>query len=129
MKSISVYCACLAFCVALTSAGEISDREDATTENLRKLTLANNELAFNLHQRLVSGSSENLFFSPLSISTAFGLLFYGARGETAEELRKTLGYERADLPTYTLCLRHFQSLLERSIKKKRFNRRMCSKRR
>ncbi|GBM18217.1 Serpin B4 [Araneus ventricosus] len=100
MKSISVFCTFFAFCVALTSAGVISDREDAARENLRKLALDNNEMAFNLHRRLVSGSSENVFFSPLSISTAFGMLFYGARGETAEELRETLGYERADLPNY-----------------------------
>ncbi|GIY88726.1 uncharacterized serpin-like protein TK1782 [Caerostris darwini] len=68
-------------------------------ENVQKLALANNELAFNLHRKLAaSSSSDNVFFSPLSISSAMGMLFYGARGDTAEELRKVLGYEKADLP-------------------------------
>ncbi|GBN03812.1 Serpin B8 [Araneus ventricosus] len=97
MTSINVLSAFCVICVVYASAGVISTSEEVTRENLRKLALANNELAFNLHRRLASGSSRNVFFSPLSISTAFGMLFYGARGETAEELSKALGYEKADL--------------------------------
>ncbi|GBM64599.1 Serpin B8 [Araneus ventricosus] len=96
MRNISVFGAFLATCIAV-SAGRIFSPEDMAKENLRKLALANNELAFNLHRSLASGSSKNIFFSPLSISTAFSMLLYGARGETAEELRKTLGYEKSQL--------------------------------
>ncbi|CAL1297714.1 unnamed protein product [Larinioides sclopetarius] len=99
MKSINIFSALFALWLSVTSTGGISSREDIYRENLRKLTFANNELAFNLYQRLVSGSSENVFFSPLSISTVFGMLFYGSRGNTAEELRQALGYEGADLPS------------------------------
>ncbi|CAL1297712.1 unnamed protein product [Larinioides sclopetarius] len=84
MKSINIFSALFALWLSVTSTGGISSREDIYRENLRKLTFANNELAFNLYQRLVSGSSENVFFSPLSISTVFGMLFYGTRGNTAE---------------------------------------------
>ncbi|KAF8773442.1 Serpin B8 like protein [Argiope bruennichi] len=88
MRSISVFGIFLVICI-VACAGDISTAEDVAEENLQKLALANNELAFNLHRRLSSGSSKNVFFSPLSISTAFGMLFYGTRGKTAEELRKS----------------------------------------
>ncbi|XP_055951005.1 intracellular coagulation inhibitor 2-like [Argiope bruennichi] len=98
MSNFSVLGSFLVFWVAFASAGVISSRDYVSGENFRKLALANNELAFNLHRRLASGSSGNILFSPFSISTVFGMLYYGARGETAEELREVLGYERADLP-------------------------------
>ncbi|CAL1292434.1 unnamed protein product [Larinioides sclopetarius] len=85
MTSISVLSVFCVICVAYVSAGVISTSEEETRENFQKLALANNELAFNLHRKLTSSSNKNVFFSPLSISTAFGMLFYGARGETAEE--------------------------------------------
>ncbi|CAL1292433.1 unnamed protein product [Larinioides sclopetarius] len=95
-----VFAVFFVFCVALTSAHVISaEQEEMDRENLQKLSLANNELAFNLHRRLASRSSDNVFFSPLSVSTAFGMLFYGTRGNTAQELRQALGFEKADLPS------------------------------
>ncbi|GIY05740.1 uncharacterized serpin-like protein TK1782 [Caerostris extrusa] len=99
MATVSVFGVLLALCVALTSAEEDCAPDAMARENVQKLALANNELAFNLHRKLAaSSSSDNVFFSPLSISSAMGMLFYGARGDTAEELRKVLGYEKADLP-------------------------------
>ncbi|KAF8773439.1 Serpin B6 like protein [Argiope bruennichi] len=98
MAIIKAFAIFFALCFSLTSAGVIFAPEELDRENLSKLSLANNELAFNLHRRLASGSSGNVFFSPLSISTAFGMLFYGARGNTAQELREALGYEKANLP-------------------------------
>ncbi|KAF8773437.1 intracellular coagulation inhibitor 2-like [Argiope bruennichi] len=98
MNSFSVFGSFFVLWVAFASAGIISNRDYAFQKDFRKLALANNELAFNLHRRLASGTSGNVFFSPFSISTVFGMLYYGVRGETAEELREVLGYERADLP-------------------------------
>ncbi|KAG8197075.1 hypothetical protein JTE90_004342 [Oedothorax gibbosus] len=84
--------------IRTSSADKDCTVSELAQANMRKLAVANNELAINLHKSLTSGSSENVFFSPLSISTAFGMLFYGARGGTAEELRNALGYNKADLP-------------------------------
>ncbi|KAF8773434.1 putative serpin-like protein [Argiope bruennichi] len=98
MSGFSVFCSFFVFWVAFASAGVISSRNYVSRENFRKLALANNELAFNLHRKLAFGTSGNVFFSPFSVATVFGMLYYGARGETAEELREALGYERADLP-------------------------------
>nr|AII97888.1 BLTX522 [Nephila pilipes] len=93
---VSLLFALLAAIVARSSAGTSCSPTEMDEENLQKLGLANNELGFNLLRKLNTGS-QNIFFSPFSISTAFGMLFYGTRGETAEELRNVLGYEKADL--------------------------------
>ncbi|GBL71119.1 hypothetical protein AVEN_90836-1 [Araneus ventricosus] len=84
MTCINVLGTFFVLCVALISTGAIPNPPEVARENIRKLTLANNELAFNLHRKLISNSSNNVFFSPLSISIAFGMLFYGTSGDTAE---------------------------------------------
>jgi serpin B len=35
---------------------------------------------------------KNIFFSPFSISSAFGMLYLGARNQTADEMKEVLGY-------------------------------------
>lgn len=41
-------------------------------------------------------SSKNIIFSPVSIQTALGLTFLGAKGDTAEEMRKVLRLGQGD---------------------------------
>lgn len=50
--------------------------------------------ALELYGRLRPGT-ENVFISPVSVSTVFGMVQAGARGETADEIARTLHY---DLP-------------------------------
>ncbi|CAL1292432.1 unnamed protein product [Larinioides sclopetarius] len=100
------------FCVGLASSGTSFDPQELARQNLRKLALANNEMAFNLHRNLVSKSSMNVFFSPLSISIALGMLFYGTRGDTAKELRKALGYEKEDLSSNLVHVTFYHFLRE-----------------
>jgi len=52
---------------------------------------ANNHLSLRLLQQLYNEES-NVFFSPFSISSAFGMLYLGAKDKTADELREVLGY-------------------------------------
>lgn len=52
---------------------------------------ANNAFALDLYGRLRNRSG-NLFFSPESISTALAMTYAGARGETADEMAKTLHF-------------------------------------
>ncbi|MBP2676138.1 MAG: hypothetical protein H6Q84_2978 [Deltaproteobacteria bacterium] len=54
----------------------------------------NNAFACDLYARL-SGGEGNLFFSPYSVSTALGMTYAGARGETARQMAKVLHF---DLP-------------------------------
>ncbi len=54
----------------------------------------NNAFATNLYAKLGEGEG-SLFFSPFSISTALAMTHAGARGQTAEQMAKTLHF---DLP-------------------------------
>ncbi|GFY67358.1 hypothetical protein TNIN_430641 [Trichonephila inaurata madagascariensis] len=83
MTCVSLLVTLLAVVVPLSSAGTSCTPTEMAQENLQKLALASNELAFNLLRKL-NTESKNIFFSPFSISTAFGMLFYGSGGDTAE---------------------------------------------
>ena len=54
-----------------------------------------NEFAFDFY-RNVSDTDENVFFSPVSIYTAFSVLYEGARGDTAEQMLGVFGFEPDD---------------------------------
>ncbi len=55
---------------------------------------ASNQFAFKLYAKLGS-ESHNLFFSPSSISTALGMVYAGAKGETAEQMAQTLSLDKS----------------------------------
>ena len=55
------------------------------------ISSANNRLTLNLLHELYN-EENNVFFSPFSISTAFGMLFNGAKDKSAQELSEVLGY-------------------------------------
>jgi serpin B len=60
------------------------------------LVMGNNQFAFDMYAKLrEEGKGKNLFFSPLSISTAMAMVHAGARGKTAEEIA---GVMHLDLP-------------------------------
>lgn len=53
----------------------------------------NTAFALDLYQR-EKGKTANLFFSPYSISTALAMTYAGARGQTAEEMARTLHFDQ-----------------------------------
>ncbi len=55
------------------------------------LVPGNMEFAWAIYQKLAEKEG-NLVFSPLSISTAFAMVYAGAKGNTAHDLRKTFGF-------------------------------------
>ena len=61
-------------------------------ENLSILVNGNNQTAIDLYGKLSHKNKENIFFSPFSISTAFGMTFAGARGKTENEMAKVLHF-------------------------------------
>lgn len=66
-------------------------------EDIREVAGANNQFAFSLYSRLSkeNGNSEtNLFFSPLSLSSALALTYEGARGKTADEIQTVFFFPR-----------------------------------
>jgi serpin B len=52
----------------------------------------------NFYGQVAAGNQDNVFFSPLSIAEAFGMLQAGARGPTADELAKALGVPQERMP-------------------------------
>ena len=55
----------------------------------------NNKFAFNLYHHVQGSTTENLFYSPFSISTALAMVYAGARTETALQISQTM-----DFPQY-----------------------------
>ena len=51
-----------------------------------------NEFAFDFYRK-VSDTDKNVFFSPVSVYTAFSVLYEGARGETAGQILDVFGFE------------------------------------
>lgn len=59
------------------------------------LTQGHTKFAIDLYKKLSEDpdkAGENIFISPLSVSTAFGLAYAGAKGETAQEMASVLHY-------------------------------------
>jgi serpin B len=56
------------------------------------LVAGNNQFAFDLYRRLTAESSGDVFVSPESISLALAMTYSGARGQTAEQMAKTLHF-------------------------------------
>jgi serpin B len=71
---------------------------------------ANNQFAFRLYSQLCE-KDRNLFFSPYSIATVLAMAHAGARGETAEEMAKTLCFslKQENIP------QGYQSLLNATL--------------
>ncbi|XP_065440913.1 serpin B6-like isoform X1 [Chrysemys picta bellii] len=61
------------------------------------LSKANTTFALNLFKKLSeNANTQNLFFSPLSISSALSMVFLGAKGNTAAQMAKVLSLDEAE---------------------------------
>jgi len=56
-----------------------------------EMVKASNSFAFKLNKEMAKDGG-NLFYSPYSISTALGMAYEGARGQTASEMRSVLSF-------------------------------------
>jgi serine protease inhibitor len=56
-----------------------------------RVVAGNNEFALDIYQKLVA-PGKNLFISPLSIVTAFSMVYDGSRGTTKQEIEKVFRY-------------------------------------
>ncbi|KAF6302953.1 hypothetical protein mRhiFer1_008691 [Rhinolophus ferrumequinum] len=61
---------------------------------MNSLGTATAQFGFDLFQELNKTKEGNIFFSPVSITTAIGMLFLGARGATAARLQEVLFSEK-----------------------------------
>ena len=63
--------------------------------DLREIIEANNRFAINLYSQYKSEEG-NIFFSPFSISTAMAMVYEGAEGKTAKEIKSVFGFPKYD---------------------------------
>lgn len=79
-----------------------------------KVISGNTEFAFDLFRELNrEDPEENVFISPLSISTALTMTYQGAGGTTKEGMAEALNYEGIELQSLNDTYRHLLSYLAR----------------
>ncbi|XP_076318283.1 intracellular coagulation inhibitor 1-like isoform X2 [Tachypleus tridentatus] len=81
--------------ITWTTVIAVPVQDQTSTNGIQKLARASNNFAMDLFKQLPK--DENIFISPFSISTAMGMVYLGAREETARELEDTLGYKDQQL--------------------------------
>ena len=83
----------------LTGKLDYNPNPQYTPEETKSLAAANNEFALDLYQQLKSGQG-NLLYSPYSLFQALTMVYAGARGDTAGQMREVLHYPIADEQLY-----------------------------
>nr|WP_320190672.1 serpin family protein [uncultured Desulfobacter sp.] len=73
--------------------GSVVLAKEPDTQISKKVIDANCDFSTRLYKQLAAENSGNLFFSPYSIAGALTMAAEGARGETAEQMIKTLGLD------------------------------------
>ncbi|XP_061610646.1 alpha-1-antitrypsin homolog [Phyllopteryx taeniolatus] len=104
--------------VALLLAACLADHHHGDNMKCHGLSPPNADFAFALYKTLKAkaGAAENIFFSPLGISTALSLLSTGAHGETHSQLFSTLGYSGKEQATINQGYKHlFHKLGENNV--------------
>ncbi len=64
----------------------------SSSDAIGALVNANNCFAFNAYEDIKESSNGNIFFSPYSISEAAGMVYEGARGETALQIQNVFEF-------------------------------------
>jgi len=68
----------------------VADDVDSTEQGIEQVVNANNQFTFDLYSKL--GKTENVFYSPYSISAALAMTYEGAKGKTAEEMKSVFHF-------------------------------------
>ncbi len=70
----------------------VTSTSAASPEDLAAVVSGNNRFAVDLYKELAGSSTENLFLSPYSISTALAMTYAGARGNTSTQMADALHF-------------------------------------
>ncbi len=69
-----------------------------TEEGISDVVNANNKFAFDFYAKISeNNSSDNLFFSPYSISSAFAMVYEGAKEDTKTEIQEVFNFPEPEL--------------------------------
>ena len=72
---------------------------DADPVTPPEIATANNNFAVDFYSQISDGD-DNMFFSPISMYTAFSMLYEGAQNNTAEEMQQTFAFEPDQIPRH-----------------------------
>ncbi|MCZ7648410.1 MAG: sigma-70 family RNA polymerase sigma factor [Planctomycetota bacterium] len=86
------------------------DMNPATEEEKQAIAAGVNALGMDLYAKLAGGQERNFFFSPYSISTALGMTYAGAKGNTAREMEQGLRFKLAGERFHAACAGLIQEL-------------------
>jgi serpin B len=75
----------------IASGRQRADPSDDVSPDVGELSADNTDFGVALY-RQVAKPGENLFFSPLSITQAFAMVYAGARGNTEQQMQQTLRF-------------------------------------
>ncbi|XP_072179986.1 leukocyte elastase inhibitor-like isoform X1 [Diadema setosum] len=96
-------------------AMESGVKSTEVSDQVKNLAQANNEFSVHLYQTLQgTHEGQNLFFSPLSISTALAMTHLGARGNSLAQLSKVLRFDKMEESKLHDSFRELNSLLYKS---------------
>ncbi|XP_042629188.1 leukocyte elastase inhibitor-like isoform X2 [Cyprinus carpio] len=77
---------------------------------MERLSAANTQFSLNLFNKISGGNaSGNVFYSPISISSALAMVSLGARGNTAAQMFKVLGFNNPAKPDAATPVTHQQA--------------------
>ncbi|MHC4474511.1 MAG: serpin family protein [Planctomycetota bacterium] len=76
----------------VSKEAEIAALVQTIEADTRSLVAGNTDFALEMYSELAGAEQGNLFFSPYSISTALGMTYAGARGETEKQMAEVLGF-------------------------------------
>uniref|UniRef100_UPI00358E0B41 antithrombin-III n=1 Tax=Myxine glutinosa TaxID=7769 RepID=UPI00358E0B41 len=92
---------------------------DRTNPRVAELSRANAKFSFKLYRSLASrrGPEENVFLSPLSISTSFAMTMLGACGDTLRQIMQVFEFESVTKKTSSQIHMFFSKLNDRLYRK------------
>lgn len=83
----------------------MANETGSTQEGVREVVDANNQFALELYPELSKNEKGNIFYSPYSISSALAMVYEGARGNTAEEIKSVFHF-----PNYEVLRPNFAAI-------------------
>ncbi|XP_004542314.1 alpha-1-antitrypsin homolog [Maylandia zebra] len=111
-------CALIALLLAVASADHHLHHNRGSEDHMscHKLSAPNADFAFALYKRLNArtAAGNNIFFSPLGISTALSVLSTGAHSETHSQLFSSLGYSTLNQTQVNEAYQHLFHVLGQS---------------
>lgn len=91
---------------------DIEDANIVAGDHNSSAIIANNQFTFDFYNQ-IKGGTDNIFVSPISISSAIAMTYEGARGKTAEEIRSVFHF-----PSDIVTLRNSFASINGELNKK-----------